>query len=457
MKVRNKILIYFATTIILVSGLSLALIYGLFTAYREEAFQKTQFRKVRYTLGLLREHKEQSEQLSKLLDDQDIQDFYDEKLLIFDQDKILVFSSIDSLPIANVNALLTQLSPARTWIETKDEEYDVIAVYVEQAGQGYYAISKAYDQAGYAKNKFLAQVLWSIFLLFSILVLILARYLSNIIARPITALAKDLNTFDLSEKDFHLLELDSSTYELQELKNKFNELLLRSHEYLKFQQNTVHHISHELKTPIAILVSELEKIRNENGPGPHTSSIDALIRRAASLGDIISALLQISKLESGQELGLERFRIDEVLFDIIGELSTIGPAFSFEVSYIPEFIPEELLTVSGNRMLIKQALMNLLLNAMNYASEPQAKIAIRDNAGGLMITISNKGALISAEDQQYIFQYFFRGSNSQHTAGFGLGLVLTQRILAAHGADINYGTSGDDTNIFTLRFLKPLS
>ncbi len=432
--------------------MSLVLIYWLFAAYREEAFQKTQFQKIKYTIGLLQEHKEQSEQLSKLLDEQDIQDFYDEKMLIFDKNKLPVFSSIDSLNIPNTNALLTTLSPANIWIETKDGPYDIIAVYVESKGKGYYAISKAYDLQGYSKNSFLGKLMIGIFVAFVLLVLLLSRFLSNIIARPITALAKDLNTFDLSEKDFHLLQLDSNTYELQELKDKFNELLKRSHEYLTFQQNTVHHISHELKTPIAILVTELEKLKENEDDPQRALAIEQLTRRTASLGDIISALLQISKLESGQELQQETFRIDELLFDIIDNLSNIKSDFNFEILYVPEQVSENLLQVKANKMLIRQAFMNLLLNAINYAAQPQAQIIVDGTQEKLSIKISNNGALISEQEQSYIFQYFFRGSNSQHISGFGLGLVLTQRIFAAHGCAITYSTEPPQTNVFTVVF-----
>lgn len=80
MKIRNKILIYFSTTVLALTAISLGLIYILFSEYREEEFQQLQNEKIKYTIGLITEFKEMSEEVSLLLDAQDIHDFYDEKL-----------------------------------------------------------------------------------------------------------------------------------------------------------------------------------------------------------------------------------------------------------------------------------------------------------------------------------------------------------------------------------------
>src|SRR5690606_25196871 len=110
MKIRNKILVYFSSTVIVLSAVSLTVVFLLFAAHREEEFQQQQYAKIKYTVGLIEEFKEISAELSSLLDAQDIHDFYDEKLLVFDGNKSLIFSSIDSLDISRSNAILSSLS-----------------------------------------------------------------------------------------------------------------------------------------------------------------------------------------------------------------------------------------------------------------------------------------------------------------------------------------------------------
>ncbi|MCK9481864.1 MAG: hypothetical protein M0R38_08920 [Bacteroidia bacterium] len=132
MKIRNKILIYFSTTIIILAALTLSAIYILFAEYREEEFQERMNEKVNYSIELIGDYQVRNRELLDLIDKQNIHDFYDEKLLVFDSKKKLVFSSINDLPIKSANEITNQLSPSNRWIETKDGDYDLIGVYIEK-------------------------------------------------------------------------------------------------------------------------------------------------------------------------------------------------------------------------------------------------------------------------------------------------------------------------------------
>ncbi|GIV43425.1 MAG: hypothetical protein KatS3mg035_0548 [Bacteroidia bacterium] len=97
--------------------------------------------------------------LTAIMDKLTIHDFYDEKMLIFDRNKNLIYKSIDDLPIAHTEDLLNSLSPDNQWIETKEGKYDIIAVYIQYESNHFYAISKAYDAFGYSKLAFLRNTL----------------------------------------------------------------------------------------------------------------------------------------------------------------------------------------------------------------------------------------------------------------------------------------------------------
>ena len=244
MRIRNKILVYFSSTVIALLAISLTVIYILFSEYREEEFQQQQFEKIKYTIGLIAEFKEMSEELAYLLDAQDIHDFYDEKLFVFDNEKELVFSSLDSLEVLSTEKILATLSASNQWIETKEGDYDVVGVFVKNKGISYYAISKAYDAFGYSKMHFLLNILVAIFIIISTIVILVSVYLSNKISQPITALAENLNRYDLASENVAFLSLDTSSHELEYLTRRFNELLKRTKEAFAFQKNAIQHISH---------------------------------------------------------------------------------------------------------------------------------------------------------------------------------------------------------------------
>lgn len=453
MKIRDKILIYFSSTVIIVSAISLSLIYILFSEYREEEFQQQQNEKIKYTVGLVTEFKQMSEELALLLDAQDIHDFYDEKLLIFNGQKELIFSSLDSLPIYQTDKILNGLSPSRRWIETKEGDYDLIGVYIESKGKTYYGVSKAMDAFGYSKMYFLRNVLITIFAAISIIVTLVALYLSNIISKPITRLAENLNKYDLVSENGTLLKPDTSSFELQHLTERFNELLQRTNEAFAFQKNAIHHISHELKTPVAVLVSELEKTEAYTDMDKLKPVLDSLVIKAKSLGEIINVFLEISKIESGQQIQKSEVRIDEVLFDIIEELKVIYPDFYFELNYFPSEFDESRLIIKMNKMLVKQAFQNLLINCISYGSEQKAQIKIDcSSLDKLSIAISNIGKTVASEEEKHLFQHSFRGKNSEGKIGFGLGLVLAKRIMDFHAATITYSNPTKDLNVFEVEF-----
>lgn len=452
MKIRNKILIYFLSTLILVSAVSLAIVFVLFSAHREEEFQQQQFSKIKHTVGLIEEFEDISTEVALMLDQQDIHDFYDEKMLIYDMNKKLLFSSIDNLEIEKSTSVLNSLSVSNTWIETKEDGYDLIGVYLESHGKGYYGISKAYDYFGYSKKDYLQKILVGIFLAIVLTVLLISFYLSNIIAKPIADLTRKIEDYDLSNEENQAVKLDTSTSELKDLAEKFNELLKRTNDVFRFQKYSIQHISHQLKTPIAVLVSELEKIEQQKDLAQIKSSLQKQTQKAKSLGSIINVLLQLSKIEAGQQLKKNKLRIDDLIFNSIAEINIIHPTFNFEVQFTPSNFNEELLNIEANKPLIKQAFLNLLFNAVHYSDNQKAKITFQAASDALHINISNSGLTLSDQESQFIFTHFFRGNNTEEQPGFGLGLVLTQKILAIHNAEITYHSEGHANNIFTAIF-----
>lgn len=456
MRIKKKILVFFSATVIALTAISLSVIYLLFSEYREEQFQQQQSEKIRTTIKLIEKIKQESATISYLIDQQDINDFYDEKLLVYDSSKQLIYSSLDSLVIDETEGTLNMLSPTQNWIETKEEEYDLIGIYLEYDKQSYYAISKAYDAFGYDKLYFLRNILIGIFLLTSVVVVLISNYLANKISKPITTLADELNQYDLSKEYVNNLEIKTSSYELNLLTQRFNELIKRTNESFVFQKHTIHHISHQLKTPIAVLVSELERIQNLSETETITSEIENQIIKTKSLGNIINVLLEISKIESGQQTQKQSLRIDELLFDVIEELSVIHTHFHFEINYFPDEMNENRLIVNLNPILIRQAIQNLLTNCVSYSNDSKAEIKFDcSSTNELKVQIINFGNPITKDEEKFLFNHFFRGKNSEGKIGFGLGLVLTKKIAELHSATITYSNPAKNINVFELIF--PLS
>lgn len=455
MKFQRKILLYFSSLSIPLIALALLFIYTLFAEYREEEFQQQQKEKITTTIRFLTEIEQIEEELIQAMDRLTIHDFYDEKLLIFDANKELIYSSIDDTPIPYADVLLDKISDIKTWYETKDELYDVVAVYVEIRGHQYYGISKAYDAFGYSKLAYLRYILLFTFFAISISIILLAFYMAGRISRSIEDVTKQIKNYNFQEKYIPILTKEVGG-EVAELSAQFNNLLQRMYDAFAFQKHAIHHISHELKTPISILVSNFDNIEKENLPENLYNFIQEQKADTKSLGEIIQALLEISKAEAGHNLIQDNVRMDELIFDIANELKLLFPNFFFAINYGNIGDDENQLIIHGNERLLRSAIMNLMLNSIHYSSKPKGAIDISVAGGFLQISFQNQGKVLSEKEQEFLFQHFFRGENSKGIRGFGLGLVFIHKIVMLHHINIDYKAIEKNTNQFQLTLPLPL-
>src|SRR5690606_17136357 len=111
------------------------------------------------------------------------------------------------------------------------------------------------------------------------------------------------------------------------------------------------------------------------------------------------------------------------------------------------------LTVKGNERLLKAAFSNLIHNSLQYSNNGESSIALASTEDGLQIRIENHGTTIRNNERQFLFRHFFRGENSQGTRGFGLGLVLIDKVVQLHRGRVTY-QGDDEINVFSV--LLPL-
>lgn len=454
MSIRNKIQLYFSVVVITLVSIAFVFIYELFAENREEEFQQRQKVKIETTLKFLTEIRDIDSDLIEAMDRTSIHDIYDEKLLIFDRNKQLVYSSIDDTPISFSRQMLDELSDESPWLERKEGKYDVVAVYLSHERNSYYGISKAYDISGYQKLDYLRYTLISTLAGISLIVILVSFYLSRKITHSINNVARQITQFDFNAKGAPAITTDA-TDEVAILVQRFNELMKRMNEAFAFQKHAVHHISHELKTPIAVLVSNFEKIEKETDITRLHQMIIHQKESTKSLSNIINALLEIAKAESGNSPALSRIRIDELIYDLLEEFKSIHPDFQFSIDYTAVVENENHLMVSANNRLLKAAFSNLMQNCVQHSEDNRASITITPGERSITVNFINHGTVLNSREQQFLFQHFFRGENSKSRSGFGLGLVFIHKIFMFYGGEVSYQSSGTDVNTFTVSL--PLS
>lgn len=253
---------------------------------------------------------------------------------------------------------------------------------------------------------------------------------------PITTLtetAERIQVHNLAER----LPRTGNGDELDRLTEVFNAMIARLDDSFRSIREFTLHASHELKTPLAILHSELETAISQPATTPaqreiYGSQLDEIQR----LTKIVEGLTLLARVDAGQ-LALEQapVRLDELVQDSFADAQILAQPKQISVS----LTACEEVTVRGNRHRLRQLLLNLTDNAIKYnQSNGRVNIALKRNGGMAEFTITNTGAGISASMLSRVFERFFRGdeSHNREVEGCGLGLSIAQWIVKAHGGDI---------------------
>ncbi|MFD9965126.1 sensor histidine kinase [Amycolatopsis sp. NPDC058986] len=218
------------------------------------------------------------------------------------------------------------------------------------------------------------------------------------------------------------------------------------------RRDFVANVSHELKTPVGAIAllteavldaaEDTEEVRRFGGK---------ILRESTRLGQLVTELIALSRLQGAERLpDLNVVEVDAVVREALGRASI--SAESAEITVTTDAASG--LLVEGDRTLLVTALSNLLENAVAY-SQPGSPVSIsrRLRDGVVEIAVTDRGIGIAEEDQQRVFERFYRAdkARSRATGGTGLGLAIVKHVAANHGGSVGLWSRPGTGSTFTLR------
>ena len=231
------------------------------------------------------------------------------------------------------------------------------------------------------------------------------------------------------------LAVPNSKDEIAQLTSSFNEMLARLDNAFSTQKQFSANAAHELRTPLAVLQTNLEVFEKKQEPEmvEYQQLFTMIKEQTARLSQLVGTLLDMTNLKSvprTDHVSLEEL-VDEVFCDLDPIAEKAGISIHFNDSSNQDLHSD----VTGSYVLLYRAVYNLVENAIKYnRPHGSVSVSVKQENGQAMVLVTDTGIGISPENQKKIFDPFFRVDKSRSRAmgGAGLGLALVDSIAKEH-------------------------
>ena len=269
---------------------------------------------------------------------------------------------------------------------------------------------------------------------------------------PLQKLTSEVSQIQAQNLSTQLAVPDSKD-EIAQLTSSFNEMLTRLDNAFSTQKQFSANAAHELRTPLAVLQTNLEVFEKKQEPEivEYRQLFTMIKEQTARLSQLVGTLLDMTNLKSvprTDQVALEEL-IDEVFCDLDPVAEKAGISIHFDDSSSQDLHTD----VTGSYVLLYRAVYNLVENAIKYnRPHGSVSVSVKQENGQAMVLVTDTGIGISPENQKKIFDPFFRVDKSRSRAmgGAGLGLALVDSIAKEHRGTVKVQESSETGSTIAL-------
>ena len=301
----------------------------------------------------------------------------------------------------------------------------------------------------------LSTVQWkliSVFAVIMIAALVLALFLSQILTKPITNLSRSMRKMGKGDLSVRVPEKGSG--ELRELAENYNIMAAQLERLDKTRNQFVSNASHELKTPLATMKIMLESVMYQPDMPEELRRefMQDMNHEIDRLTGIVTDLLTLTRTDSEKgEMKHEPVDMSALTVEVVHMLTPVAEKRGQRL----ESSIEQGLQILGDKARLNQILYNLTDNAIKYSPDGgRIFVSLAKEGDRLAWRVRDNGVGIPKEDQEHIFERFYRvdKARSRETGGTGLGLSIVKQMVSMHGGEISVRSEPGHGSEFRVSF-----
>lgn len=236
------------------------------------------------------------------------------------------------------------------------------------------------------------------------------------------------------------LAVPNSKDEIAQLTSSFNEMLARLDNAFSTQKQFSANAAHELRTPLAVLQTNLEVFEKKQEPEmvEYRQLFTMIKEQTARLSQLVGTLLDMTNLKSVPRT--DQVTLEELVDEVFCDLDPVAEKAGISIHFNDSANQDSHTDVTGSYVLLYRSVYNLVENAIKYnRPHGSVSVSVKQENGQAMVLVTDTGIGISPENQEKIFDPFFRVDKSRSRAmgGAGLGLALVDSIAKEHGGTVN--------------------
>jgi two-component system sensor histidine kinase MprB len=267
---------------------------------------------------------------------------------------------------------------------------------------------------------------------------IVSRLFARRVVAPVTELTEAAEHIEATGDLGRRIDAEGHD-EVGRMAARFNAMVARLQASQAQQRRLVADASHELRTPVTSMRTNVEVLRDAPAMAEpdRRALLDDVVEQAEELGNLVGDLIELAR-DGEAPLSAEDVRLDDLVAEAVVRARRHAPTVDFTLRAEPSI-------VTGAPDRLGRAVNNLLDNAAQHSSRVEVTVG-----GEGVVAVRDHGPGVPPEDVEHLFDRFYRGATARGRPGSGLGLAIVRQVAEAHGGSVRLESPEDGGALFVL-------